>query len=60
MGQVPRYGIVGGGRVANHLAHYFQMSAIPFTQWTRSDAPFFAVDEQLEGCEVVLLAVRTT
>ena len=29
MGQVPRYGIVGSGRVARHLAHYLSLLGIP-------------------------------
>ena len=39
MGQVPTiqkpFLIVGGGRLASHLAHYFNLLDIPFYQWTR-------------------------
>lgn len=37
MGQVPQavYGIVGDGRLARHLAHYFNLLRIPHRQWSR-------------------------
>jgi predicted short-subunit dehydrogenase-like oxidoreductase (DUF2520 family) len=44
MGQVPNhsalslspsYGIIGDGRVAEHMAHYFRLREIPFRVWSR-------------------------
>lgn len=35
MRQVPRYAIIGNGRVAKHLAYYFQLLQIPYQQWHR-------------------------
>lgn len=36
MGQVPRYTIIGAGRVARHMCHYLRLLDIPFQQWSRA------------------------
>lgn len=36
MKQVPTYAIIGNGRLARHLIHYFHLLGIPFLQWSRS------------------------
>lgn len=45
MGQVPAsapispsYLLIGSGRVARHLAHYFTLESIPFATWSRTPA----------------------
>lgn len=35
MRQVPTFLIIGNGRVARHMCHYFQSLDIPYTQWHR-------------------------
>lgn len=36
MKQVPTYAIIGNGRLARHLTHYFNLLEIPLLQWARS------------------------
>jgi hypothetical protein len=52
-GPTPHYGLVGDGRLARHLSHYFSLLALPFTNWSRR-APV----PDLEKADVVLLAIR--
>jgi len=62
MRQVPQsdsnpLGIVGDGRVARHLSHYFTLLGIPMRVWSRrtsTDAPV----EALAPCRTVLLLIR--
>lgn len=37
MGQVPRYLIIGAGRLARHFQHYFSLLDLPFTSWCRQE-----------------------
>ncbi|MBA2654323.1 MAG: DUF2520 domain-containing protein [Gammaproteobacteria bacterium] len=37
MKQVPHYLIIGNGRVAKHIAHYFTLLKITFAKWCRKD-----------------------
>lgn len=64
MHQAPRsargpYGIVGDGRVALHMCHYFKLLDIPYHQWSRklgrksSRGP----GETLRTCEIVLILI---
>lgn len=55
MGQVPKYGIVGGGAVAQHFCHYFQLENIPFQSWNRnSETPLHL---SLNASDTVLLLI---
>lgn len=41
MRQVPAnssFLLIGNGRLARHLAHYFELEAIPFSVWSRNDS----------------------
>jgi predicted short-subunit dehydrogenase-like oxidoreductase (DUF2520 family) len=55
MGQVP-YGIVGDGKLARHLIHYFNLLRIPYRQWSRRDpsSPL----EAFAPCSTVLIAIQ--
>lgn len=59
MGQVPTiqkpYLIVGGGRLATHLSHYFDLLDVSFYQWTRHNVHPLSI--YLDVSEKVLLAV---
>ena len=59
MGQVPniqkKYLIIGGGRLATHLASYFKLIDIPFHQWTRKNNQ--PLSSFLDISEKILLAV---
>lgn len=50
------YGLVGDGRVARHLAHYFDLSGISWTGWARNTDDV-SVAEKLQSCDIILLAV---
>jgi hypothetical protein len=63
MGQVP-FGIVGDGRLARHLIHYFNLLRIPYRQWSRQGAGQAAgksdpasMVQALLSCQTVLLAI---
>ncbi len=56
MRQVPKYGIIGGGRAARHFSHYLKLLNIPHLQWSRknnSESP----ESYLSVCAVVLLLI---
>ena len=59
MGQVPTlqkpYLIVGGGRLASHISHYFKLLDIPFYCWHRNHE--HPLSTFLTLTEKVLLAV---
>lgn len=59
MGQVPQiqYGIIGDGRVARHLSHYFDLMQIPHLNWARSTTDCSAA-KTLAECQVVLVLIR--
>jgi predicted short-subunit dehydrogenase-like oxidoreductase (DUF2520 family) len=67
MGQVPHrakipalpghYGIVGDGRLARHLAHYFTLSGVPFRQWSRRAAEGRLPEEMLADCTRIIVAI---
>jgi predicted short-subunit dehydrogenase-like oxidoreductase (DUF2520 family) len=59
MGQVP-YGIVGDGRLAQHLKHYFKISGIAYRQWSRrlSAESGSSLADTLSECSYLLLAIK--
>lgn len=54
----PTYGIIGQGRVATHLCHYFELKAIPFTQWHKQSKE--TVEQHLANVDIILLAISDT
>lgn len=59
MGQVPQmlsYLIIGGGRVARHMAHYLQLESIPYATWKRQDGET-ALRTQIAACSHILLLI---
>jgi hypothetical protein len=59
MGQVPQqqpYGIVGDGKLAHHLIHYFNLLRIPYRQWSRRGQS--TPSDTLSGCSAVLIAIK--
>ncbi|MCK5251266.1 MAG: DUF2520 domain-containing protein [Spirochaetaceae bacterium] len=51
----PSFGLVGRGRVARHLAHWFTLEGLSHRQWHR-ECPE-SLEHTLEDCETILLAV---
>lgn len=50
-------GIVGSGRLARHLLHYFNLVGATTRQWARSH-PCDGPVEGLAGCDTIVLAIR--
>ena len=61
MGQVPTpaapIGIVGGGRVARHFRHYFQLLGLEVRTWSRQSSDP-SPPEALAACDTVLILIR--
>lgn len=61
MGQVPTapYGIVGDGRLARHLAHYFNLLRISYRSWSRSLGSQTGVrpSEAFSACDLILVSI---
>lgn len=58
MRQVPKYLIVGNGRVARHLCHYFDLLKIKqYTRWDRSQ-PLARLHEAATDATHILLAIK--
>jgi predicted short-subunit dehydrogenase-like oxidoreductase (DUF2520 family) len=51
----PTYGLIGRGRLATHLARYFQLEKLPYRQWHRTHPE--SLDRSVDGCDVLLLAI---
>lgn len=52
-----RYGIIGDGRVAWHMAHYFDLLGLPHVDWSRRSAGNVSPSVTLTPCDVVLVLV---
>jgi len=52
----PTYGVIGHGRLATQLCHYFTLKGIQYHHWFRQmpDAPEFS----LQSCDVLLIAIK--
>ncbi|TAL33488.1 MAG: DUF2520 domain-containing protein [Alphaproteobacteria bacterium] len=58
MRQVPKYLIIGNGRVARHFVHYFSLLKIKqYSQWDRSQ-PVARLKELVDDSNRILLAIR--
>jgi len=60
MGQVPikKYGIIGDGRVANHLKRYFTYLSIPYIQWSRKNQTSDELLKLVFEVDVTLLLIK--
>jgi 2-dehydropantoate 2-reductase len=54
--ETPPFGIVGDGRVARHVRHYFSLLGLPVHSWSRRGASGDPV-EALASCGTVLLLI---
>ena len=55
-----RYGIVGDGRVAKHITHYFDLIGLPHIDWSRRSAENESPSVTLAQCDVVLVLLSDT
>ena len=51
------YGVIGDGRLAKHLIHYFSLKKIPFKTWSRKKDKL-DLKERLSSCDILLFAVK--
>lgn len=56
MRQVPRYLLIGNGRVGRHFQHYFSLLSIPFLTWQRSE-PVVQLQRKLHKSSHVLILI---
>ncbi len=58
MRQVPKYAIIGAGRAANHIIHYFKLLDIPYIQWSRSCNKLSSLNSCIADCHQILLLIN--
>lgn len=58
MGQVPKYTILGDGRVARHLSHYFDLLQIPYKTWARKTHSESELPKIISSSEVVFILLK--
>lgn len=57
MRQVPNYAIIGNGRMANHICHYFDYLSIRYQRWYRSAHNYSQLDSILSSATHVLVLI---
>ncbi len=59
MRQVPCYGIVGDGKLAQHFSHYLKSKNLKVKQWSRKEGAEFCehISDRLAGCDVILVLI---
>ncbi|MBI5447278.1 MAG: DUF2520 domain-containing protein [Gammaproteobacteria bacterium] len=57
MRQVPYYLLIGNGRVARHIQHYFSALSLPFTSWQRTH-PLSELQEKAQQASHILLLIN--
>jgi len=50
------YGIIGNGKVAKHIMHYFSILGIQYSNWSRSDKT--SLSEKLSSIDVALILIN--
>ena len=56
MRQVPRYLLIGNGRVSHHFQRYFSLLGLSFAVWQRSDS-LLKLEELLTACTHILILI---
>ncbi len=57
MRQVPRYLIIGNGRVAKHFCHYFDLLQLPYQQWSRHADNTSTLPAKIDNATHILLLI---
>ncbi len=58
MRQVPELTIIGAGRLAKHLCHYFNLINLPYLHWSRANDPLaINLSKTLTTTHAILLAI---
>ncbi len=58
MGQVPKYTILGDGRVARHFSHYFDLLEIPYQIWARKTHTESELQELVSASEIIFILFK--
>ena len=58
MRQIPSYCVIGSGRLAKHLSHYFSLSNIAFNSWSRAHHSFSKLEELVSNSDIILLLIN--
>ena len=58
MRQIPKYGIIGSGRLKSHLSHYFSLSNIPFNTWSRKENSSEDFASFADKSDVIILLIK--
>jgi phosphoglycerate dehydrogenase-like enzyme len=54
-----QYGVIGNGRLAKHLLHWFGAMGLRVRNWSRAvEGRAVPVEVQLEAADVILLAIK--
>ncbi len=56
--QVPKYLLIGNGRVATHFSHYFSLLQIPFETWSRKNSSIDHLVQQAQRASCILLLIN--
>ena len=58
MRQIPKYGIIGSGRLKGHLSNYFSLSNIPFNTWSRKENSLQELEIFTDKSDIILLLIK--
>ncbi|MFN7039213.1 MAG: DUF2520 domain-containing protein [Alphaproteobacteria bacterium] len=58
MRQIPKYGIIGSGRVAKHFIHYFNLLNIEVKSWSRSTNTKHELESFSKNSDIVLILIK--
>lgn len=58
MRQVPRYLIIGAGRMATHFCHYLTLLKIPFEQWARKTHSETQLNDALSQASHIVVLIK--
>lgn len=58
MRQVPKYLIIGSGRMARHFSYYLQLLQLPYQQWSRAHNTPDELKLMAESCTHVLILIN--
>ena len=59
MRQVPKYAIIGAGRMARHFTYYLKLLEIPYIQWSRShDTHHSSLEHAIQYGDIILLLIK--
>jgi 2-dehydropantoate 2-reductase len=56
MRQIPRYCLIGSGRLACHFSHYFSLLNISYNSWSRQDDAHL-LDKLVKNSDIILLLI---